>query len=257
MGRRIGIGAAVVLITAASAFPHAVLAAARAVGYSVCHQWPEHSLAAGGTPFPLCARCTGTYYGALGVLVFAWTTGRAKAGAFPSRTVAAFLVAGLALMLLDGGNSFVEQLTRGHVRLYAPNNALRYATGVFSGMTMVGFGYPLLNTVLWRDWADVPLLRGPHEVIGLAAAVWAMALVLSRAAWLLPLVSLMSLAGIVLMFTGINTALWVVLTRREERASAFRDVLPLLAAGFVVASGEILLIRVARMALERTVSGSP
>ncbi len=250
MGRRIVIGLAVVLVAAAFAFPQGTLAAARAVGYSVCHQWPEHSLSAGGMAFPLCARCTGTYFGALAVLAFAWATGRAKAGAWPDRPVALLLAAGLALMALDGGNSFADVLTAGRVRLYAPGNALRYATGVFSGMAMVGFGYPLLNAVLWRDWADGPILRRPREVIGLAVAAWAMLPVASRAAWLLPLVSLLTLAGIGLMFTGVNAALWLVLARREERASAFRDVLPALAAGFVMASGEILLIRVARTALE-------
>lgn len=251
MGRRIVIGLAVVLVAAAFAFPHGTLAAARAVGYSVCHQWPEHSLAADGTAFPLCARCTGTYFGALAVLAFAWATGRTKAGTWPPRSVALLLAAGLALMALDGSNSFVAELTDGRVRLYAPGNALRYATGVLSGMAMVGFGYPLLNAVLWRDWADASVLRRPREVIGLAVAAWAM-LPVTRAAWLLPLVSLLTLAGIGLMFTGVNAALWLVLARREERASAFRDALPALAAGFVMASGEILLIRVARMALERT-----
>ncbi len=253
MGRRIVIGLTVVLIAGAFAFPHATLAAARAVGYSVCHQWPEHSCAVDGTPFPLCARCTGTYFGALAVLAFAWATGRAKAGAWPPRSVALLLAAGLALMALDGGNSFADALTGGQVHLYAPSNALRYATGVFSGMAMVGFGYPLLNAVLWRDWADATILRRPREVIGLTLAVWAMLPVVSGVAWLLPLFALVSLAGIALMFTGVNAALWLVLARREERALTLRDALPALAAGFVMASGEILLIRVARMALERAV----
>ncbi|MDH7490594.1 MAG: hypothetical protein QHH80_13955, partial [Anaerolineae bacterium] len=128
---------------------------------------------------------------------------------------------------------------------------LRYATGVFSGMAMVGFGYPLLNAVLWRDWADETILRRAREAIGLAVAVWAALSAASRVAWLLPLVALASLAGIALMFTGVNAALWLVLARREERALTLRDALPALAAGFVMASGEILFIRVARMALER------
>lgn len=252
MGKRIVIGLTGVLMVAAFAFPHAALAAAKAVGYSLCHQWPEHSLSVGGVTFPLCARCTGTYFGALAVLAFAWATGRAKAGAWPTRPVALLLATGLALMALDGGNSFVDALTVSHARLYAPSNTLRYATGVFSGMAMVGLGYPLLNAVLWRDWADANILRRPHEAVGLAIAVWAALPVVSHATWLLPLVSLLTLAGIAIMFTGVNAALWVVLAQREERATTFRNALPALAAGFVMASGEILLIRVARMALERT-----
>lgn len=256
MGKRIAIGGMLALVALAYAFPHAALVAARAVGYSVCHQWPEHSLSAGGTPFPLCARCTGTYFGALGVLALAWATGRSKAGAWPPRAVATLLVAGLALMALDGGNSFVDALTGGRVRLYAPSNTLRYATGVFSGMAMVGFGYPLLNAVLWRDWADASVLRRAREVIGLVVVVWAALPVVSRAAWLLPLVSLLSLAGMAILLTGVNAALWLVLARKEERALALRDVLPALAAGFLLAAGEVVLIRVARAALERAASGS-
>jgi len=257
MGKRIGIGVAALLIALAFAFPHATLAAARAVGYAVCHQWPEHSFVVGGTAFPLCARCTGTYFGALAVLAFAWATGRAKAGAWPPRAVAILLAAGLALMVLDGGNSLVDQLTGGRMRLYPPANALRYATGVFSGMAMVGFGYPLLNAVLWRDWADSPILRRGREVIGLAVAVWAALPVVSGVAWLLPLVSLLSLAGIALLFTGANTALWVVLARREERAANLRDVLPALAVGLAAAAGELASIGLARRFLERRWLGLP
>ena len=46
-----------------------------AVGDRVCHQRPERSFAVGGTPMPVCARCSGLYLsGTLGALLgLAWS----------------------------------------------------------------------------------------------------------------------------------------------------------------------------------------
>ena len=47
-----------------------------AIGYSVCHQIPERSFFAHTHQFPLCARCTGMYLGALLSLLFHFFRGR-------------------------------------------------------------------------------------------------------------------------------------------------------------------------------------
>jgi uncharacterized membrane protein len=63
--------------------PRAVAAAVvYGVADRVCHQRPERSFAPGGTPMPVCARCSGLYVsGTLGALVaLAWTTTRRGRG---------------------------------------------------------------------------------------------------------------------------------------------------------------------------------
>ena len=55
----------------------------------VCHQIPERSLWIAGTPMPVCARCTGLYFGALAALL----------SRIPAPRPA--LLAAVALMILD------------------------------------------------------------------------------------------------------------------------------------------------------------
>jgi uncharacterized membrane protein len=249
MAKRIGILVGILALAAAFVLPDVTLFAARKVGYAVCHQWPEHSFAAGGQVFPLCARCTGTYFGALAAMVFIWAAGRGKAGDWPPKAVLVSLAAGFALMAVDGVNSFIDVSTAGQTHLYVPSNALRFVTGGFNGLMLVSIGYPLLNYVLWKDWEPKPILRNSGELLALIAAVL-VGLGAAQGDALLPAVALLNLAGILLLFTGINTALWLVLTRRERRAATFRDALPHLGVGLCMALGELLLFGIARSALE-------
>jgi len=249
----LAIGAAVV---AAFLFPDAALQLARAAGYSVCHQWPEHSFAVGGVSLPLCARCTGTYFGALAALGLIWAARRGKAGDWPPRGVLAVLGVGFAWMIVDGANSFADVLSRGALHLYPPTNTLRFITGGLSGMAMVGVGYPLLSIVLWAEHSRTPTLRN----LGETAALWA---ILAVGAWalstgagaLLPLFSALSLAGILLLFAGANAALWILFRRREGRAATPAQAWPALGAGLFLTVGELLLIRVGRSLLERYLLG--
>ncbi|HEC34484.1 MAG TPA: DUF2085 domain-containing protein, partial [Chloroflexi bacterium] len=45
--------------------PQELLTKVDLVGYAVCHRIPSHSFFVGGRQLPLCARCTGTFLGAL------------------------------------------------------------------------------------------------------------------------------------------------------------------------------------------------
>ena len=250
MLKRVGLLAFAIAVAGAFAFPDAARFAAAKAGYAVCHQWPEHSFSAGGTVFPLCARCTGTYFAALFLLAFIWASGRARAGDWPAKPALVVLGVGFAAMAADGINSFVDVITAGQSHLYVPSNALRFVTGGFNGLALVSIGYPLLNSVLWKDWDSRPILRNAGETLGIAALAGASLLVIEAAGALLPLFSLLSLAGILILFTGLNAALWLVLARRERRAESLRDALPALGAGLCMALAELLLTGLGRNALE-------
>lgn len=258
--RSVSVGRVVTALAAALAllvmflFSDALVGAARAVGYTVCHQWPEHSFAAAGQPFPLCARCTGTYFGALLVLGFIWAARRGKAGDWPSKPVLALLAIGFGAMVLDGANSFVDVLSGGGLHLYAPTNMLRFMSGGANGVVLVSLGLPLLNYVLWKDWARQPVLRNVGELLALVAGLLVGAVAISTAApALLPVFSLLTVVGVLTLFTGVNTALWLLARRKERSATTLADALPHLGVGLCLTAGELLLLGLGRSALERYV----
>lgn len=246
--------AAAAAVLVALLFPEAMLGAARATGYAVCHQWPEHSFAAAGQPFPLCARCTGTYFGAVLTLAFAWMAGRGKAGDWPPAPVLALLAVGFGAMVLDGANSFVDVLSSGQRHLYTPTNTLRFLSGGANGIVLVSLATPLLNYVLWKDWARQPMLRNVGELLVLVAGLVAGAAIIgTQSPVLLPAFSLLTVAGVLILFTGINTALWLLLRRKERCAATPADALPHLGVGLCLTVGEMLLLGLGRSALERYV----
>ncbi len=88
----------------------------------ICHQLPERSFFIFGHQLPVCARCTGIYFGALAGSFFA----REKS---PSPL---FLVAALIPMALDGGTQlFLREST----------NVLRLVTGVIAGFATIFYVY--------------------------------------------------------------------------------------------------------------------
>lgn len=240
------------LVALAFLFPAATERLARAAGYAVCHQWPEHSFAAAGQTFPLCARCTGTYAGALLTLSLVGLARRGKAADWPGKPALAVLAAGYLWMVVDGVNSFVDVLTAGQTHLYAPSNAIRFVTGGFNGMVMVGIGYPLLSYILWKDWASAPVFRSMAEPLAVLAGLGLMlAAIGASTEALVPAFSLMALAGIALLFTGINSALWLLVRRRERLAQTLGDALPALAVGLALTVSELAVVGLGRMFLEK------
>lgn len=88
----------------------------------ICHQIPERSFFFFGHQLPVCARCTGIYFGAFLGSFFA----RKKA---PPRL---FLIAALIPLVLDGGTQlFFREST----------NVLRLGTGLLAGFAAIFYVY--------------------------------------------------------------------------------------------------------------------
>jgi len=249
MAGRIGIVASVVAVAAAFVFPDVTLFLAQKAGYAVCHQWPEHSFAIADIVFPMCARCTGMYTGALAALAFIWVARRSKAGDWPPKPALVILGIGFGLMAADGINSFVDALSGGTAHLYTPSNALRFVTGWFNGLAIVSIGYPLLCYLLWNNWEGKPVLNSAKEALALGAAAFAVLMLVQNVSALAPVFWLLGLVGILLLFTGINMALWVILTRKERRANHLREALPAITAGICMALVELMVIGLSRAEL--------
>src|SRR5512143_3851532 len=60
--------------------PAGLLGKADAIGYAVCHRIDARSFHIGERQFPLCARCSGMYLGAMVALLYQAVTGRRRAG---------------------------------------------------------------------------------------------------------------------------------------------------------------------------------
>ncbi len=235
--------------------PEGVLGKADAVGYAICHRIDGRSFHIGNVQMPLCARCTGIYLGVLlGVALMA-VARRGRAGALAPMRVIAVLVLFIAVMGVDGVNSYLT-LIPGMPHLYEPQNWLRLITGTLNGVAVSGLVFPMFNQTLWRQWEDRPALRGLRELGGvvLAAAAVILLVLSDNPAVLYPL-ALLSVAGVLLLLTMTNSMIFMLLTRAENRATNWREAFVPLAAGLTMALAMIVFIDVARYTFTGTWGG--
>jgi uncharacterized membrane protein len=232
--------------------PEGLLGKADAIGYAVCHRIDLRSFHLGSRQLPLCARCTGTYLGAvLGIAALAgW--GRSRSGGFPSRALLVVLLGFIAGMGFDGINSYLT-LFPGLPHLYQPQNWLRLTTGTFNGLALGMLIYPAFNQTLWKDWDG---RRGLRELGWLAlAALGVNTLVLGENPLVLYPLALLSAGGVLLMLTLVNTTILLMLGRWENRAGRWREALLPLVAGLTLTLIEIGAVDALRFAVFRTWGG--
>jgi uncharacterized membrane protein len=231
------------------ASPHGILDKADRAAFAVCHRIPERTFTIAGRPLPLCARCSGTYLGALAGLAVLLARGRGAASRLPARPVFAVLALFLLAWAIDGANSFAS-LFPGLPYLYEPSNQLRLLTGTLEGIAIAAVLLPVLNISLWAapagdrsvgSWRDLAwMLVGGAVVIALVRSEWP--------PLLYPLAILSGLT-VVLLLGLVNTMVAVIIMRREGRiARGWQAVAPLL-LGMVLAVVELTAIGLARDAL--------
>jgi uncharacterized membrane protein len=229
--------------------PSNLLDKADRAGYAVCARIPGHIFVIAGRPLPLCARCSGTYLGALAGLGVLAARGRGRAGAFPPRRYIVVFVLFFLAWAVDGANSYLS-LVPGLPKLYEPVNLLRLATGTLEGLALAAFLLPVLNLALWvapapdpsvGDWRDLAwMLVGGGIVVGLAGSGWE--------PLLYPL-ALLSAAAVAALIGAVNLMVLLILLRREGRATRWREVIAPALAAIVLAWAELWALAVARVTL--------
>jgi len=238
--------------------PGGCLTKADMIAYGVCSRAPSHSFHLAGRQLPLCARCTGTFLGALvGFLGQAVALRRRRAGRFPPPLITALLVSFTALWALDGLNSFLAVLP-GNLNLYEPRNWLRLTTGALNGLTMSVLIYPVFNFTLWRDPAPQRAIRNLCDLgvlLLLEAAL--VGLVLTRWPFLLYPLALLSALAVLALLTSVNSLLFVMIVQRENVVTTWREAIIPLLAGLTVTLIQIGAIDVLRYALTGTLGGFP
>lgn len=226
---------AVIVTLFVESAPHSALGKADLVGFAVCHRIPERSFILGGRQLPLCARCTGTFLGAMLGLAVMLALGRRRASSLPPVPVLGLLLVFMGVWAFDGLNSYLG-LYPGAPQLYQPQNWLRLATGLLEGLALIIFVLPLLNFSLWRDARPEPVIRNLTEMLAILPLVGLLILVVQAEIDLLlyPLAIVSSL-GVVVLLTMINAILAAVILRREGVARSWRQIVVPVAAGLALA----------------------
>jgi uncharacterized membrane protein len=180
-------------------------------GYAICHRITARSFAINGRQLPLCARCTGMYLGVALVFLVLTLSGRLRWGELPPLRVLLLLAAFVALMGIDGLNSYAHFFPDA-LHLYRPRNWLRLVTGMGTGLAMGVVIFPALAQTLWREPVWRPAINTLPELshLVLVAAV-AVLLLLSNQATILYVLALVSGAGVLLILTANDSVLLLIL----------------------------------------------
>jgi uncharacterized membrane protein len=202
-----------------------------AVGYAICHRIESRSFSAFGHQLPLCARCTGIYLGVMTGFIVYVASGRGKVYRFPPWKHSAVLLLSVAVIGIDGVNSYLHLILPEFRGLYEPNNTLRLITGMYAGLAFITLVLPLFNNMMWAGTDHRRLLETWKELAGLLFLVTLVTLVtLTRLQLVLLIFGWISAFGVVLMLTLINSVMVASLLKRERQYRQIREMwLPLLA----------------------------
>ena len=222
--------------------PGGVLGHADLVGYAVCHRIAERSFLIGGQQLPLCARCSGTYLGALAGFAVMFLLRRQRAAGLPPVGVLIVLVLFVAAMGFDGVNSYLTLLPI-LPHLYEPHNWLRLTTGTLEGIALAAVVLPVFNQTMWADATGERSLRNLRElVLVVLAGIVVIGVVLAEPPVLLYPLAILSAGSVVWMLTLINSLLATIVARRENRAVTWKDAAPMLLIGLAATLAELSMI---------------
>jgi uncharacterized membrane protein len=250
--------AALLIIGAWTFFTQAgLMGKADAVGYAICHRIEGRSFQAFGRALPLCARCTGIYLGVMTGLGVFIASGRARASYLPQWRLWIPLAAFVAIMGVDGLNSYLS-LFPGYTPVYQPQNWLRLLTGVFCGLSLITLVFPIFNQSLWhpqvaQKQAPLQSLKELAAMCGLLLLV--VALVLVQNGTILLVLGFLSAAGVVSVLSMIFSVMLVTVWQTFQSYSSWSELrLPLL-GGLTLAIAMIGTIDYLRYTLTGTWGG--
>ncbi len=234
--------------------PPGLLGKADATAYAVCHRIDARSFHIGDRPLPLCIRCSGMYLGVVLGLVFL-STAYPRRGGIPRPGV--LVVLGLLFLAwaFDGVNSFLN-LIPALPSLYPSHHFLRLTTGMGMGIVLAVMVYVGFNQTVWTFLDNRPLLHNWKNQLALALAAAALiALVWIQNPVVLYPLAFVSTAGIWIILTMVYTLIWLMITRKENKYTTFRELTVPLIAGFGLALLQVSFFNLVRFFLTGTWAG--
>lgn len=199
--------------------PWSILDKAHLIGYGVCHQIPARTFFFNHQPLPLCARCSGTYLGAVVGFIGLQVMGRRRVGELPPTRVLVALAGFIVLMGIDGLNSYLSFFPAAP-QLYQPANVLRLSTGLLNGLAISLIVYPVFNFTLWQQTERRRSVNTIWELALFLPAIGIVALIMeSGYDFLLYPLAMLSTGAVLTLLTMVNTMIVLILTRHESMAS--------------------------------------
>jgi len=244
--------------------PPGLLGKADALGYAVCHRIDARSFHIGTRQFPLCARCSGMYLGALLGLIFFTITAPKFAG-MPSK---GFMIP-LGLMVLafgvDGVNSYLTLMKSigttvfsNIPTLYEPNNTLRLLTGTGMGLVIAVVLFAAFNQTLWVDWNTGSALKSWRNFgILFTLALIMDFVVLYGSDIVLLILAILSALTVPLLLSMIYGLFAVMALRKDNTYIHIREAWLPLTTGFTIAMLQIVIFDILRYTLTGTWGGFP
>jgi uncharacterized membrane protein len=232
--------------------PTTLLGKADVVGYGICHQLPERSFFLAERQLPLCARCTGTFLGAIVGLVAMVLLGRRRASRLPPVPVLIILVFFIGFWAFDGLNSYMTFFP-GAPNLYEPQNWLRLTTGMLNGLALIIIVFPIFNFTLWRDTTRDRVIKNLWELLAIlpvvAVLVW---IIQAEISYLLYPLAILSSLGVLMMLVLINSMIATVVLGREGQARTWSQALVPLTVGTALAILQVTAMVLIRAYLTTT-----
>jgi uncharacterized membrane protein len=257
MALGVGLAAAGVLFVWMMGTPKGIDGKLDAVAYAICHRIDARSFLINGMPMPLCARCTGIYLGVMTSFLIAVASGRTKVSRLPPISVSVALVIFVIIMGFDGVNSYIHLFPNG-TGLYEPHNWLRLVTGMYCGVAMFSFTFPIFNGIVWRNPDRSRGLNNLRELAGLClVAGCVILLVLTERPVFLWVFGLLSTLGVLLMLTLIGTVTFLSITHFDRNVLVWRHMAIPLLAGLTLAFIELGAMDLLRYLLTGTWNGFP
>jgi uncharacterized membrane protein len=207
----------------------------------ICAQLATHSFYPGGERLPLCARNTGIYLGFIITLLTLYATGRGRAQRLPPWPIVLVLASGVAILIIDGFNSFFLDLGLPH--LYSPHNAVRLATGLVTGLALATLSLPVMNRLFWRGYNEQRSISSWLMLLAFTPAlILCFFAVISQSALILSPVALLGTVGILTTLSCMNLIVIVAISRRDESFERYRDLLPFFSLALLFTIGEMLVL---------------
>ncbi|MBW6466538.1 MAG: DUF2085 domain-containing protein [Brevefilum sp.] len=247
-------GAAIALtVTWLFLTPHGLLGKADAVGYAVCHQIEPRSFQINGRSFPLCARCSGLFLGALLGLIYQIRQG--KKGRMPPLGASLFFGFLAFAWVFDGFNSFL-MLIPSISSLYVTQNWTRLVTGTGMGLAVSAILMPAFIQTMFSTWEDQSAFKDWKAILIVVGAAVVLDLVLLlEVPWILYPLALLSAGGVLALLIMVYSTVLVMLFKRDNTYQGYRALLIPLVGGYLLALLQIGVIDLVRYLLTGTWGG--
>lgn len=240
--------------------PAGIFGKADAIGYAVCHRIDIRSFNLGLRQFPLCARCTGQYLGAIVGIFYQALFAQRRSG-FPPKRVTGLSIIFFLAYAIDGLNSYLYlppflKVFPGIPHLYEPSNVMRLFTGTGMGLIIALVLYPAFVGSVTMDPDMKPAIGNLKSMVFVSgSAILVDFLILTGSNLVLYPVALISAGGVILLLTMAYTIVVIRLFFKENQISRISQVLLPLTFGFTIAIAQIAIFDLIRFIITGTWSG--